>query len=336
MEYIKYSRLLSYKYIKKGLIPYLFISITPFYSLCQNLVPNGSFNDINDCNVSNWSSSVQSVEFWYAGIQTPDFFNYCFNSGYQVPNMFVGFSHPLSGAGLAGLGLFINNNNGAVNRETISVELSTTLDKNSFYCITFFYKNSQSDDLVYSTEMLSGMFTSDTITIVEIENPAIQLHNQVDEVYNGWRKFKSYYQPQGGETTFSIGYFGTLDYQHELINDPTHYLYYFIDSILVEECDKDSTLGVVLELPNVYTPNHDGINDIYRVKTNNLISLEVVVLNRWGNIVHQFDGLTQGWNGTNQRGTPCADGVYFVKAIGETKDGEILDKHAFIHLLSSP
>lgn len=73
MGYIKYSRLLSFSDIKNEVITYLFILITPFFCLCQNLVPNGSFNDINDCDVSNWSSSVQSVEFWYASIQSPDF-----------------------------------------------------------------------------------------------------------------------------------------------------------------------------------------------------------------------------------------------------------------------
>lgn len=183
--------------------------------------------------------------------------------------------------------------------------------------------------------MLSGMFTTDTITITEIENPTIQLHNQVDEVYNGWRKFKSYYQPQGGENTFSIGYFGTLDYQHELIDDPTHFLYYFVDSVRVEECDKDSALAIVLELPNVFTPNEDNINDFYIVKTNNLVSLEIIILNRWGNIIKQYDGLTDSWDGTTKQGIPCSDGVYFVKAVGETKDGDILNKHTFVHLISN-
>jgi gliding motility-associated-like protein len=182
--------------------------------------------------------------------------------------------------------------------------------------------------------MLSSMFTTDTISETDLENPNVQQQNQVNETYNGWRKFKSYYQPQGGENTLSIGYFGALNYEHEIKDEPTHFLYYFIDSVRVEECDKDSTLAVILELPNVFTPNEDGINDFYEVKTNNLVSLDIIILNRWGNVIFEYDGLIQSWDGKTKNGNSCVDGIYFVKAIGETKQGERIEKHSFIHLFS--
>jgi gliding motility-associated-like protein len=335
MAYIKHSKLLSYNKTKHGVITYLFVLIAPCFAFSQNLIPNPSFNEINDCNVSNSSASIQSVENWYASLFTPDFFNYCFNPPYQVPNAFNGFSHPLSGSTFGGLALYISLFSQSVNRETVSVELINPLNENSFYCVTFFYKNAQSEGLTYSTEMLSGMFTHDTITVGDLDNTTVQMKNQVNEVYDGWTKFKSYYQPQGGENTFSIGYFGALNYQHESSNEPFHYLYYFIDSVRVEECDKDSTLSIVLELPNVFTPNGDEVNDFYIVKANNLVALEVTILNRWGNLVSQFDGLMYYWDGKAQNGNMCSDGVYFVKAIGETKDGDIIMKHGFIHLITN-
>jgi gliding motility-associated-like protein len=335
MAYIKHSKLLSYNKTKHGVITYLFVLIAPCFSFSQNLVPNPSFNDVIDCDISSWSATVQSVENWYASIGSPDFFNYCFNPPRQAPNTFAGYSDPLNGSSMAGVGLGRNNTLNIVSRETISVELTNTLEKNLFYCVSFFYKNAQSDGLTYSTEMLSGMFTHGTITVGDLENTTVKMKNQVNEVYNGWTKFKSYYQPNGGENTFSIGYFGVLDYYHELPNEPFHNLYYFIDSVRVEECDKDSTLSIVLELPNVFTPNGDEVNDFYIVKANNLVALEVNILNRWGNLVSQFDGLTHYWDGKAQNGSMCSDGVYFVKAIGETKDGDIIMKHGFIHLITN-
>ncbi|HLV43121.1 MAG TPA: gliding motility-associated C-terminal domain-containing protein, partial [Brumimicrobium sp.] len=86
---------------------------------------------------------------------------------------------------------------------------------------------------------------------------------------------------------------------------------------------------------NVFTPNEDGTNDFYEVKTNNLVSLKIIILNRWGNIISEYDGLTQSWDGKTKNGNICIDGVYFVKAIGETKEGEIINKHSFIHLFST-
>jgi|SRR5690554_274919 len=335
MGFTKHLKLSNYKKLKSGVSVFLFMILAPFLCFGQNLVPNSSFNDINNCAVNDSPASVLSVEYWYEGLNTPDFFNYCFNFPYQVPNTSAGFSHPLNGSTMGGLGLYISSFNQTVNREIVSVELLNTLNEDAFYCITFFYKNAQSEGLEYSTNMISAMFTTDTIIENDIENPNVQQQNQVDETYNGWRKFKSYYQPQGGENTFSIGYFGALDYQHEEKDDPTHFLYYFIDSVRVEECDKDSALAVTLELPNVFTPNEDGTNDFYEVKTNNLVSLKIIILNRWGNIISEYDGLTQSWDGKTKNGNLCTDGVYFVKAIGETKEGEIINKHSFIHLFST-
>src|SRR5690554_3156118 len=98
MEIIKLLKLLNFKPIKNGAKLYLLLLFAPFFSFGQNLVPNASFNDIDNCNVGSSFSSIQSVQNWYAGLNSPDFFNYCFMVPYQAPNTFAGFSHPLNGS----------------------------------------------------------------------------------------------------------------------------------------------------------------------------------------------------------------------------------------------
>lgn len=67
-----------------------------------------------------------------------------------------------------------------------------------------------------------------------------------------------------------------------------------------------------LIMPNVITPNGDLINDVFiSVKSVGLTSSEGVVLNRWGKIMYQGNLLSEGWKGTNRKGKPCVDGVYF-------------------------
>ena len=76
------------------------------------------------------------------------------------------------------------------------------------------------------------------------------------------------------------------------------------------------------ETANVFTPNNDGINDIFEFDEDIFESYDVLVLNRWGNIVYDKKGVTGTyiWNGTHDDGNECTDGVYFFKVVGTIKD----------------
>jgi gliding motility-associated-like protein len=67
------------------------------------------------------------------------------------------------------------------------------------------------------------------------------------------------------------------------------------------------------ELPNIFTPNGDSINDIMiPIKNYSVESVEMTIYNRWGKEVFRTTDPRINWDGrdktTNQ---PCSDGVYF-------------------------
>jgi gliding motility-associated-like protein len=68
---------------------------------------------------------------------------------------------------------------------------------------------------------------------------------------------------------------------------------------------------VIIDVPNVFTPNGDGQNDIFNLRLENAASANVTVLNRWGNLVAEFDGVIKGWDGTTDGGKDATEGVYF-------------------------
>ena len=72
----------------------------------------------------------------------------------------------------------------------------------------------------------------------------------------------------------------------------------------VEECPCE------LWLPNVFTPNNDGVNDsFFPVVRSNLASFSMHIYDRWGQIIYKTDSHTP-WDGTNN-GRFAAAGVYF-------------------------
>ena len=77
----------------------------------------------------------------------------------------------------------------------------------------------------------------------------------------------------------------------------------------------DNDACPIYELPNVFTPNGDGYNDVFEPKHAQLsviISAKTVIFNRWGNILwDSTDPLIQ-WDGKSKlTKLDCPPGTYF-------------------------
>jgi gliding motility-associated-like protein len=88
-----------------------------------------------------------------------------------------------------------------------------------------------------------------------------------------------------------------------------------------------------VEAPNVFTPNGDGSNDLFFLNVSNASSVELVILNRWGNVMFEMTGVNPAWNGKTENGTPVSGGVYFYKYTVTGVSGEELEGHGFIELI---
>ena len=82
------------------------------------------------------------------------------------------------------------------------------------------------------------------------------------------------------------------------------------------------------EFPNFITPNSDGTNDLFEV-ANLPENTEVIILNRWGNIVFSSTNYQNNWDGKDTSGKELVDGVYTYKF--KTQTGKI--GHGFLHLI---
>ena len=104
----------------------------------------------------------------------------------------------------------------------------------------------------------------------------------------------------------------------------------------------DSTLATIIVLPagapeivipNVFTPNGDVTNDEWIIQTTNIASIEIVILNRWGNVMAEITDLATGWDGKTTNGDDATDGTYFYKYTAKALNGENLSGHGFLTLI---
>ena len=77
-----------------------------------------------------------------------------------------------------------------------------------------------------------------------------------------------------------------------------------VDSILVGlDCIND------IIIPNSFTPNGDGRNDVFEINGSVTFDFELRIFNRWGEVVFLSDNKNQGWDGS-LKGNPVQEGFY--------------------------
>ena len=91
-------------------------------------------------------------------------------------------------------------------------------------------------------------------------------------------------------------------------------------------------LPVSLETSNVFTPNGDGVNDVYSFKMVNIVELKLTILNRWGQIMFETEDVNASWDGKTVDGSEATEGVYFYVFSATGLQQEKFEGNGFIHL----
>ena len=77
-----------------------------------------------------------------------------------------------------------------------------------------------------------------------------------------------------------------------------------------------------LTLPNVFTPNGDDINDVYKPIAVGISKITAFVFNRNDVLVGSWDKVNGFWDGHTPSGETCPEGVYIVVVQAEGYDGK--------------
>ncbi|MDD3741193.1 MAG: gliding motility-associated C-terminal domain-containing protein, partial [Bacteroidales bacterium] len=91
-----------------------------------------------------------------------------------------------------------------------------------------------------------------------------------------------------------------------------------------------------LEIPNIFSPNADGVNDFFQVKAQTLRTFSGMIVNRWGRTVYTWENWQDyeaGWDGTLDGGTKASPGVYYYIIKAEGIDGTPYEFEGALHLM---
>jgi gliding motility-associated-like protein len=320
----------------------LFYFLFAFQTLGQqNLILNGDFEEYWEC--PDDATQIERCKYVYnpcENVSTSDYFNACYTPSANstpvgIPNNFNpgGYQYPLSGNGMLGF-LSVDGNMEFNYREYIQLSLVESLICGKKYSFTAYFN--LSNGYKYSVRNICFYFSMEQLDEQEylyklFEPQFVDSVTEINDTLN-WTKISFEFMADKPYRFVSIGHFkkdGIASYFEVDANAFYQNLdtYLFVDSVSLFESEESE-----VSFPNVFTPNGDGINDVFQPIENVEYISELNILNRWGNIVttlkHPFY-----WDGKTKEGDDVLEGVYYYLAVPNSNCEDKKKQSGMIHLI---
>ncbi len=297
-------------------------------------ITNGSFEQIDSCNgcIANlgfdifewsgckgWSNPIySSSDLWCTNGKTCTL---------QPPNIGLGFQYPKTGNNMAAF--FISDPFILNYREYVQNKLVQSLQIGKNYEINLFV--SSRNNFCGISEIGVRFFNQKYS-----DQNALWLTNLIPDVVNdtanyitdsiGWQKITMQYKANGSENYVVIGCFtDSLRLKYTMTNCDTTFWnggnyasdYIFIDDVSIIELPFKELI-----IPNVFTPNNDGVNDVWRLDLSEYKEVKCLIYNRWGNKIYETSNPILNWDAQTTSGVKCNEGTYFyvVTAIADKEE----------------
>ncbi len=145
------------------------------------------------------------------------------------------------------------------------------------------------------------------------------------------------------KATDTVGMFD-WNVENQWISDTTWTLFYIFNNpgeqtvILrqhiayncVVEVEKTINVRDSVLVPNVFTPNNDGINDYFEIKTNGRDNYTLTILNRYGETIFRITSKRPYWDGRTPSGEENPNGVYYYLLENQNEPTQV--KKGFVYL----
>lgn len=272
---------------------------------------------------------------------SPDYYHTGGTLGGDLPQTPVAFLLPYEGEAVMG---FIATGTHGLNRRTyLSNELETPSEEGRTYQVSFAITNG------FITEgSFSGLGTSHLGMCFTIGEPVQNGHSPMNlepqfqlqsvEYHREWKVFTFSFTADSDFTHMTFGVFGNDNGKTITAFEPNNptLAYYFVDDFKIEERpagmlqefpDAKGEVASINDdfidplfpddktfdffIPNAFTPNGDGDNDIFKPVVNEHLSNYVFcIYSRWGELIFKTTDPSEGWDGNTSGDIGAGVGVY--------------------------
>ena len=307
----------------------------------QNLVPNPSFEEYTSCPDSYGDLPLAAPWFqpFILASSCELFAECCVSSTYcSVPSNTFGSQYGRTGKAYSGIGFWAAD---IEVREYIEVKLMAPLKTGKKYCVEFYV--SLGETCNYGIANIGAYFSPDSVLDdPPLVNPLLpntpQINNPNGPIIekNNWVLISEEFIADGGEQFMIIGNFfsdANTTIQHTGDSSNMNYTYYYIDDVSVTCCDVNGCEGVLEDIPNVFTPNGDGVNEVFAIEATGLENISCEIFNRWGIKVAALTQPNETWDGRTTSGQPAVEGVYYYVVRAKGTEGDEISRTGFVQLL---
>ena len=122
------------------------------------------------------------------------------------------------------------------------------------------------------------------------------------------------------------------------IASPSESTWYFVTVTNANGCQATDSIFVEVDpssslyIPNIFSPNDDGNNDVYLVRGKGISLFLLQIYNRWGQLVFESNDIENGWDGTKD-GNPFNQGVFVYKITATMSSGKKINETGNVTLI---
>ncbi len=206
------------------------------------------------------------------------------------------------------------------NDTTLCYGQDVILDASASYA-TYFWQDGSTDSTFNVTQQ--GTYwvdvinkcgsATDTIDVIYYPMPVVDLGNDTaiclgENIFLNSAYPNATYLWQDGSTDSTFNVIDLGVYWVKVFEGCTVF-----DTLVVTEGDCEFTISI----PNVFTPNADGQNDLFQAIINKTtfnmerLNFDMTILNRWGHTLFETNRITDGWEGRTASGVESPQGVYY-------------------------
>ena len=287
---------------------------------------------------------------------TPDFLHLSAVDEADLPETAFAWISPYSGSGV--MGIHIADKYDQPQYEYLTLQLNEPVQQGKSYHLKFYWSNGKLTPISkggLAVANLGVLFSSNIPTQIASEpiNQEPQCKFEGIMYSEIWREANITFNAPENASFLTIGLFGPADLKNIItpIFPHAEVAYYYFDKIEMWEVNQDHVIRVpwiddgmpdqnnavvlgsdIVYVPNSFTPNEDGKNDVFLKMEKEILGWQLEVYNKWGQLVHQNEQATMGWDGKSTMGNVEGD-IYYWKLNYRNTEGLLQSSSGSVFLI---